>query len=173
MKPYQIPSPSMEPTLDEGQRILVNRITFHLGGDPEIGDIVVFHPPVGATQQPAACGAPHGPESPCPAPTPQEADENFVKRVVAGPGDRLRVANGIPIVNGEPVDEPDWEVQPCGGGAGCDLPREITIPEDQYFMMGDNRGFSDDSRYWGPVPRDWMIGEAFFTYWPIDRIGFL
>ena len=53
----------------------------------------------------------------------------------------------------------------------CNLPEEITIPPDHYFMMGDNRGSSDDSRFWGPVPRDWIIGKAFSTYWPPDRIG--
>jgi signal peptidase I len=173
VKPYQIPSPSMEPTLDEGQRILVNRITFKLGGDPEIGDIVVFHPPVGATLQPAQCGEPPAEDAACATPTPDESDENFVKRVVAGPGDTVKIENGVPIVNGEPADEPDWNVQPCGSGPACDLSREITIPDDSYFMMGDNRGLSDDSRYWGAVPRDWMIGEAFFTYWPVDRIGLL
>ena len=63
--------------------------------------------------------------------------------------------------------------QPCGDASSCNLPDEITIPPDHYFMMGDNRGASDDSRYWGPVPRDWIIGQAFFTYWPPDRIGLL
>ena len=173
VKPYQIPSPSMEPTLDEGQRILVNRITFHLGGDPEIGDVVVFHPPTGATTQPAQCGEEHPEGSACARPVPDMSEENFVKRVVAGPGDTVSVENGVPIVNGEPADDPEWNAQSCGGGAACNLSREIEIPEDHYFMMGDNRGLSDDSRYWGPVPREWMIGEAFFTYWPIDRIGLL
>ena len=172
VKPYQIPSPSMEPTLDEGQRILVNRISFRLGADPEVGDVIVFHPPVGATQRPAQCGEEPQRDAACSLPTPDEADANFVKRVVAGPGDRLRIANGVPIVNGEPADQPDWNIQPCGTGPSCNLPTEITVPEDSYFMMGDNRGLSDDSRYWGPVPRDSMIGEAFFTYWPIDRVGF-
>ena len=103
---------------------------------------------------------------------PRAADENFIKRIVAGPGDTLSIEDGIPIVNGEPF-EGDWEIRPCRGIGGCDFPREITIPPDHYFMMGDNRGASDDSRYWGPVPRDWIIGEAFFTYWPPKRIGFL
>jgi signal peptidase I len=74
-------------------------------------------------------------------------------------------------VNGVEAEE-DFTL-PCGGGPVCNLRKEITIPPDHYFMMGDNRGESDDSRYWGPVPRDWIIGEAFFTYWPPDRIGIL
>jgi signal peptidase I len=155
VKPYQIPSPSMEPTLDVGQRVLVNRLSYRLGGDPDIGDIE--RPEREAGQA-------------CPEPTAEEADTNFIKRVVALPGDQLKVLNGIPIVNGKPV-EGDWEIRPCRGLGGCDFPKEITIPPDHYFMMGDNRGASDDSRYWGPVPRDWLIGTAFATYWPPDRIG--
>jgi signal peptidase I len=171
VKPYQIPSESMEPTLDIGQRVLVNRVFTRLGSDPNPGDVVVFHPPQGALDG-DKCGAPTEDGQPCAEPTPEEADENFIKRVVAGPGDTLRIENGIPIVNGEPF-EGDWEIRPCRGQTTCDFPHEITIPPDHYFMMGDNRGASDDSRYWGPVPRDWIIGEAFFTYWPPDRIGIL
>jgi signal peptidase I len=173
VKPYQIPSPSMEPTLDVGQRVLVNRLSYRLGGDPDVGDIVVFHPPQGAVDGGEQCGV-QRPEraagQPCPEPTPEEADTNFIKRVVGLPGDHLKILNGIPIVNGEPV-EGDWEIRPCRGLGGCDFPKEIVIPPDHYFMMGDNRGASDDSRYWGPVPRDWLIGTAFATYWPPDRIG--
>jgi signal peptidase I len=99
------------------------------------------------------------------------AETNFIKRVVAGPGDTLSIENGTPIVNGEALEE-DY-TRPCRGLGGCDFKTEITIPEDHYFMMGDNRGASDDSRYWGPVPREWIIGEAFSTYWPPDRIGLL
>ena len=55
----------------------------------------------------------------------------------------------------------------------CTFPRSITVPKGDYYMMGDNRGESDDSRFWGPVPQNWVIGVAFFTYWPPDRIGFL
>ena len=61
---------------------------------------------------------------------------------------------------------------PCTGDL-CDLPNPIQVPAGHFFMMGDNRGASDDSRFWGPVPRSWIIGEAFATYWPPDRIGTL
>ena len=169
IKPYQIPSESMEPTLTKGQRVLVNRFIYHLH-DPHIGDVVVFHPPQGADGQ--VCGVHHSSREPCPKATPQESDTNFIKRIVAGPGDRLSIRHGHPVVNGEEAQE-DF-IEPCGaGGGGCDMPQAITIPPDHYFMMGDNRGASDDSRFWGPVPRDWIIGEAFFTYWPPDRIGIL
>jgi signal peptidase I len=183
VKPYQIPSPSMEPTLEPGQRVLVNRLGYRFG-DPKIGDIVVFHPPAGAEPSNGKqCGAEAtsggdtdddpGTYTPsdqaCPLPTPEKADTNFIKRIVAGPGDTLSIRHGHPVVNGEEASE-DF-INPCGGGGPCNLPKEITIPTDHYFMMGDNRGQSDDSRYWGPVPRDWIIGEAFFTYWPPDRVG--
>jgi signal peptidase I len=171
VKPYQIPSVSMEPTLVEGQRVLVNRAFTRLGDDPDVGDVIVFHPPKGATAN--KCGDPDKkPGEACPLPPPEMDDTNFIKRVVAGPGDELSIENGMPIVNGEQL-EGDWEIKPCRGAGGCDFPVPITIPEDHYFMMGDNRGESDDSRFWGPVPRDWIIGKAFVTYWPPDRIGTL
>jgi signal peptidase I len=170
VKPYQIPSGSMIPTLEPGQRILANRVSEKLGGDPEIGDIWVFHPPQGAKAG-RQCGQEHPTNEVCPVPTPGESDENFIKRVVALPGDRLRIEDGQVIVNGEPADEPFAEDCQESGGQGCDFPEEVRIPPDHYFMMGDNRGASDDSRFWGPVPRDSFIGQAFATYWPPDRIG--
>jgi signal peptidase I len=170
IKPYQIPSGSMEPTLDIGQRVLVNRFLYHFT-DPSPGDIVVFHPPKGADAG-TICGVPHSPRQPCPRPTPGESSQNFIKRIVAGPGDTLSVREGHPVVNGvEKTDEP--YITPCGGSEACNMPKPITIPPDHYFMMGDNRGASDDSRFWGPVPRQWIIGKAFATYWPPDRVGIL
>ncbi len=167
VKPYQIPSQSMEPTLDVGQRVLVNRFLYHFT-DPGIGDIVVFHPPKGADS--TQCGKQHGPQEACPVPTPEQSSQNFIKRIVAGPGDTLSVRNGHPVVNGvEKTDEP--YTMPCGSSGSCNLPKTIVIPPDYYFMMGDNRGASDDSRFWGPVPREWIIGKAFATYWPPDRVG--
>ncbi|HWM56050.1 MAG TPA: signal peptidase I [Solirubrobacterales bacterium] len=168
VKPYQIPSQSMEPTLEVGQRVLVNRFLYHFT-DPGVGDIVVFHPPVGA-ENGKVCGASHPPQQACPLPREEQASENFIKRIVAGPGDTLSVRNGHPVVNGvEKTDEP--YTNPCGAAGACNLPDPITIPPDHYFMMGDNRGASQDSRFWGPVPREWIIGKAFATYWPPDRIG--
>ena len=178
VKPYQIPSGSMLPTLEIGQRVLVNRIGHDLGDDPEIGDIVVFHPPLGAAREEQdhdhplpECAVERKPGQACPQAGSDEADTNFIKRVVAGPGDRVYIDHGHPVVNGVMAEE-DFTA-PCGGGPDCNLPREITIPADHYFMMGDNRGASDDGRSWGPIPADWIIGQAFFTYWPPNRIGFL
>ena len=170
IKPYQIPSESMEPTLDVGQRVLVNRFIYHFE-DPSPGDIVVFHPPKGADTG-TECGVPHGTEESCPRPTPEESSQNFIKRIVAVGGDTVSIRDGHPVVNGvEKTNEP--YTIPCGTGGACNLPKPITVPPGYYFMMGDNRGASDDSRFWGPVPRSWIIGKAFATYWPPDRIGTL
>ena len=171
VKPYRIPSESMVPTLEINQRVLVNRIGNNFS-DPEVGDIMVFHPPQGAVGGSAQCGVQVEPDSQlCPKPTGDKADVNFIKRVVGGPGDKIQVRNGKVIRNGKPTDEPF--AQACEGGAGCDFSGEITIPKDHWFMMGDNRGASDDSRFWGPVPREWFIGGAFATYWPPNKIGLL
>jgi signal peptidase I len=183
IKPYQIPSPSMEPTLDVGQRVLVNRFIYHLK-DPSIGDIVVFHPPEGAVGVGPECGRRHRSNEACPKPTPKEASTNFIKRIVARPGDRIKIINGMPLVRSQ-VTASEWRknippqesyIDPCKPATSsvpCNLRQPITVPQGDYFMMGDNRGHSDDSRLWGPVPRSWIVGEAFMTYWPPSRIGFL
>ncbi|HEV3094998.1 MAG TPA: signal peptidase I [Solirubrobacteraceae bacterium] len=172
VKPYRIPSGSMEPTLQVGQRVLVNRIGMHLGG-PKVGAIVVFHPPKDAEQQ--VCGpAPHMVTpggAACATPEPEESSTNFIKRIVAGPGDTLYIKEGHAYRNGKRENDP--YIAQCGGGSECNFPTPIKIPAGHWFMMGDNRGASDDSRFWGPVPTSWIIGEAFATYWPPDRIGTL
>jgi signal peptidase I len=171
VKPYRIPSGSMIPTLTEGQRVLVSRIGMHFG-KPSIGDIMVFHPPVGADNDTCGkAGEGEGQRRPCGVPVDKQSSQNFIKRVVAGPGDTVAIVQGHAIVNGK--REQDSYIRPCPGGPECNFPKPITVPPDHYFMMGDNRGESDDSRYWGPVPIDWIIGGAFATYWPPDRIGTL
>jgi len=172
VKPYKIPSGSMEPTLTIGQRVLVNRLAMTING-PHVGEIVVFHPPKGAKEQ--RCGPTHYEVSPGGAPcdqtNPEKAGENFIKRIVAGPGDTIYVKEGHAIVNGK--RESDSYIKPCGGVRECNFLTPIKIPAGRWFMMGDNRGESDDSRFWGPVPTSWIIGGAFLTYWPPDRIGTL
>ena len=175
VKPYRIPSGSMIPTLKIGQRVLTNRLINH----PSVGDVVVFHPPRGADLGNGVCGNPSqgGDHSaPCGTPTPQASSQTFIKRVVAGPGDRISIVDDHLIRNG--VREPDSYIAhrntpDCPGGVVSNFRQTITVPPGDYFMMGDNRECSDDSRFWGPVPDKWVIGVAFFTYWPPDRIGFL
>jgi len=171
VKPYRIPSGSMEPTLAVGQRVLVNRIGTHFN-KPHVGEIAVFHPPEGAKQEECGDGThitPGG--APCAKPESKEAGENFIKRVVAGPGDTIKIIEGHVIRNGK--REKDSYIRPCPGVSECNFPVAIKVPAGHWFMMGDNRGESDDSRFWGPVPTGWIIGGAFATYWPPDRIGIL
>ncbi len=161
IKPYRIPSPSMTDTLLIKDRVLVNRVVYHLR-DIERGDIVVFR-------------------------WPENRDLVFIKRVMGLPGDRLQAKDGQLYVNDVAQDEPYVHVTngvidptqaapPIPGTTMSDpwsLAAEYTVPAGSYFMMGDNRTNSDDSRVWGPVPEDDIIGSAFFIYWPLDRIGLI
>lgn len=172
VKPYRIPSESMVPTLEVGERVLVNRIGSRFGS-PAVGDVVVFNPPAGAmSAEGAQCGERPERGAACDRPMDRKAKETFIKRVVGAPGDTIAIRDGRVIRNGRPAREP-FISDTCRGqvGAGCDFPRPITVPPGHYFMMGDNRGASDDSRFWGPVPESWIIGNAFASYWPPDRIG--
>ena len=157
VNPYRIPSSSMEPTLhcaapgvgcqaESSDRVLANRFIYRFR-DPERGDIVVFETPERTLER---CGA----------------GGTFVKRLVALPGDTIGQRRGTLRVNGEPVAEPYVN----GGGPGPDF-RQRTLGADEYFMMGDNRGQSCDSREWGPVNRDDLIGPVFAVYWPLTRLG--
>jgi len=167
IKPYKIPSESMVPTLEIGQRVLVNRVANNFT-DPKRGDVVVFKAPVEA--QSNACAAPPPAGLPCVTPSTRKGPETFIKRVVGLEGDRLKIENGKVVRNGKPEDNP--AAQRCESG-DCTFTNEIRVPKGHLWLMGDNRGASSDSRVWGPVPRDWIIGEAFSTYWPPKRIGLL
>jgi signal peptidase I len=173
VKPYEIPSASMEPTLAINQRVLVDRLGSHFTS-PSIGDILVFHPPASETcldpnegmnnpgqQWPRACDVAHH----------KEGATTYIKRVVGLPGDRLSIRDGHVYRDG--AREADSFTEPCQGASECNFPATITVPRGDYYMMGDNRPDSLDSRFWGPVPRAWIIGKAFFTYWPPNRIGIL
>ncbi len=170
VKPFRIPSESMVPTLEVGQRVLVDRVSTRFG-EPKRGDVMVFKPPKGADD--GACGVRHAEESPCPKGTEDQSDQNFIKRVVAVEGDRIAIRRGRVILNGELQSEEEQFIRPDAGCETCNLPKAITIPKDSVYMMGDNRGQSADSREWGPVPEEWFIGKARVTYWPPRRIGTL
>jgi len=175
VKPYRIPSGSMEPTLGINQRVLVNRIGSHFTS-PHVGQIIVFHPPknyddgcANPRQGANRAGQP-GAEA-CDVQQTRPSNETFIKRLVGLPGDRIQIENGHVIRNGKP--ERDGYIVPCRGSGTCNFPGTITIPRGEYYMMGDNRPDSEDSRYWGPVPKRWIVGRAFMTYWPPSRMGFL
>jgi len=159
VKPYRIPTGSMEPTLDVGDRVLVNRLVYRFHG-PHRGDIIVFHPPG------------HGDTAVRGATT--EASVTYIKRVIGLPGETLQIGHGIVTIckpagqNCHALHEPYTE-----GASSAPTYGPFTVPNGDYFVMGDNRGDSLDSRYWGPLPRRNIIGEAFLVYWPPDRIDLL
>ena len=178
VKPYVIPSESMLPTLKPGQRVLVDRFSHTLGADPELGDITVFRPPSGAESdgEGGQCGTPgEGPSydfgarstRSCSHPTAERADKTYIKRLVGLPGDRIEIRNGHVFRNGRRASEPF--ASSCSDPA-CNLD-ETVVGQGEYFLMGDNRDNSNDSRFWGPVPRAWIVGKAVATYWPPSRIG--
>jgi signal peptidase I len=150
---YKVPSEAMQPTYPLGSKVTVDKSAYD-DRDPEINDIVLFHPPAGAEQSRCGLQPPRG--GPCPRPTPERSGVTFIKRIVAGPGDTLSIRDGHAVVDGAVAEEDFTEA--CNQGSGCNLPVPITIPPDHYFVLGDNRPASDDSRFWGPVPREWLIG---------------
>jgi signal peptidase I len=139
---YRIPTESMVPTLEVGDRILANKFIYHFT-DPKKGDIIVFDS------------------------VDEEDDQTLVKRVVGLAGDEIQVEDGVLFVNGEAQNEPYLNQElPFRGSYG---PTEV--PEGHIFVMGDNRGNSADSRVFGPLPLENVKGEAFVRFWPISKIG--
>jgi signal peptidase I len=159
---YRVPSEAMLPTVELGDRVVTTKTS-----GAKRGDIVVFKPPAGAVTN--SCGVQHSERSACPEPTDSRSEVNFIKRVVAVGGDRLSIRGGRIYLNGRPEREPYARLD--DGCPTCNLPEEITIPDGHYFMLGDNRAASADSREWGPVPEEWVIGEVRLRYWPPGRIG--
>ena len=146
LQAFYIPSSSMVSTLNIGDRVLVNKLSYRFG-DVDRGDLIVFERPAG------------------------EADgeiTDLIKRVVGLPGDVVEGQNGRVLINGEPLDEPYLDEGVTTGDF-----EPIEVPEDQLFMMGDNRGDSRDSRFFGPILQDTIVGRAFFRVWPLGDISTL
>lgn len=133
---------SMFPTFEDGERLVISRVNY-LFGEPNRGDIVVFN-----------------------SMDPREPDVMLIKRVIGVPGDTITFENSEVYVNGERVDEP-YINEPCRSCAE----EPIVLGDDEFFIMGDNRNRSRDSRSFGPVTRDHIVGEVVFRYWPINRLG--
>jgi signal peptidase I len=160
VNPYRIPTSSMEPTLhcavpqpgceaNYSDRVLANRFIYHFR-EPERGDIVVFETPPAVAQ------------------TCDGGGDVFVKRLIGLPGDRISERNGAVFVNGRRLEEPYVSDGNRDSGSGGPW----NVGADEYFFMGDNRASSCDSREWGSVPRENLIGPVFAVYWPPQRIGF-
>jgi len=156
--PYRIPSSSMEPTLrcarpaagcesSFSDRVIANRLAYRYR-DPHRGEIVVFTAPKAAEQRCTEGGT-------------------FVKRLIGLPGEVVSERDGYVYVDGKRLDEPYVE----RSRRDQDTQTWARIPKGEYFMMGDNRVDSCDSRQWGPAPRKNLIGPVLFTYWPLNRLG--
>ena len=145
--PFKIPSGSMRPTLMEGDRILVNRFIYRFQ-PPHQGDIIVFR-------------------------FPEDPRRPFIKRLIASGGDKVEIKDGHAYVNGTPFQNPQESVHYSNQGPFGEDGREIAVPPDMYFVLGDNSASSHDSRFWGFVPKRLLIGRAMCIFWPPGRMRVL
>lgn len=151
-EPRYIPSDSMLPTLQVGDRLIVEKISFHFH-PPKLGDIIVFEPPKPLQKQLQLQG--------------YAQDQAFIKRVIGESGQVVSVQKGQVYINQKPLEE-NYIAEPPEYQLGSQQ-----VPENQLFVMGDNRNNSNDSHVWGFLPKQNIIGRAFFRFWPLNRIGFV
>jgi signal peptidase I len=157
VKSYRVPTGSMRPTIDEGDRVLAARFLSWFE-NPERGDVIVFHPPgVGDVPQRGAR---------------TQAQVTFIKRVVGLPGETVEAVGGRVLICRAPRVACRALSEPYARSFTDDF-GPITVPRDSFFVLGDNRVSSEDSRIWGPLPTRYVIGTAFVRYWPPSRFGIL
>jgi signal peptidase I len=142
---FYIPSPSMTPTLQVNDRVIVDKVSYRFH-NPHRKDIVVFTTP----------------------PTVPKEFKDLVKRVIGLPGDRVEARNGHVFVNRQELNEPY-----LAQGTDTKDFGPVTVPAGEYWVMGDNRENSQDSRVFGPIPKSTIVGRAFLRIWPLSRFGFL
>ncbi len=140
-QPVRVEGTSMLPRLEDRDRLFINKFVYHISAI-ERGDVVVFH-------------------------YPRDPEKSYIKRVIALPGDRLRIDHGVVWLNGKPQIEPYVPEEYADNRSMA----QMVIPEGTYFMMGDHRSISSDSREFGPVERSLIYGKAVFVYWPTRDAG--
>jgi signal peptidase I len=131
---------SMEPTLHSGEFVIVNKLTYRLG-PPQTGDVIVFH-------------------------FPRDTEQEYIKRVIGLPGDKVDITEGKVYINGQPLNEPYIAAPPA-------YEKSWSVPEDNLFVLGDNRNNSSDSHNWGTVPMEYVVGKAVLVYWPPQQWGLI
>ena len=141
----EVDGPSMNTTLKTGQQLMVQKVSYHFT-DPKRGDIVVFQPPG------------------------YEDDTLYIKRVIGVPGDRVQIIDGYIYLNGKKYDDPQWREEILDPGIAEE---EVTVGEGEYFVVGDNRNDSTDSREFGAVEKSRIMGEAVLRIWPLKKFGLL
>lgn len=142
MRPFEVSGDSMYPTYKNGEYILTNLIFLRFE-EPQKGDVIVFK-------------------------APEDPDKDYIKRVIATPGDTVMVSENRVYVNGQQLDESDYlsSTVQTPSGRFLEEGETVSVPEDNYIVMGDNRPHSSDSREWGFLPKEDIIGKSFFVYWP-------
>ena len=145
-RPFRVSGNSMDPTFFDKQYILTNIITLKFG-NPQRGDVIVFKAPL-------------------------DPEKDYIKRVIGVPKDTVFIKDGEVYVNGVLLDQSKYQKlsDKTYGGSFLKEEESVTVPPDSYFVMGDNRSGSSDSREWGFVPIKSIIGKSFFVYWPLDKM---
>ena len=147
-QPHQVKGNSMLPNFHDGEYILTDKVSYRFG-EPQRGDVVVFK-----------------------APRNEEVD--YIKRIIALPGEEVKVeANAVYINNNILTESYLTSEYPTYPGTFLTEGNNVSVPADSYFVLGDNRNHSSDSREWGFIKRDGIVGRAFFRYWPFTKLGLL
>jgi len=155
LQPHQVNGKSMYPNFESGDYLLTDKVSYRVG-TPQRGDVVVFHAPPAAN-------------------CPEGTGCDFIKRVIGLPGETVRVNDSTIFINNQPVDESQYLAETVVTDAGNFTAnnRTISLGPDEYFVSGDNRPHSSDSRAWGPISSESIVGRAFLRYWPTSIFGLL
>jgi len=146
-QPHQVNGNSMFPNFHDGDYLLTDKISYHLS-DPKRDDVVIFT-------------------------APRNEDYDYIKRIIALPGETIKLEEEKILINNNPLEQPYLNEEITFGGNFLKIGEETIVPEDNYFVLGDNRSHSSDSRDWGFVPKDNIIGKAWLRYWPLSDIGLI